>query len=146
MPKFERKEEIDAPVEKVWEVITNPQLWPQWFPGFDSVSATTPISKGSKFEWMDDGKKGTGTIKNLEPGKRLEILTQVGEDQDLHVFTLKASGGFLGLANDECTVDYTFDTLTGGGILSAFLLGGNPKDMLKVKKALHLLRRLVESK
>ncbi len=26
MPKFERKVEIDAPVEKVWEVLTNPTL------------------------------------------------------------------------------------------------------------------------
>jgi hypothetical protein len=33
----------------------------------------------------------------------------------------------------------------GGGILSNFVAGGNPKDMLRVKKAMHRLRRLAES-
>jgi hypothetical protein len=37
------------------------------------------------------------------------------------------------------------DPLVGGGILGNFIVGGNPKDTLKVKKAMHLLRKLVES-
>jgi hypothetical protein len=37
------------------------------------------------------------------------------------------------------------DTLMGGGIISNFVAGGNPKDALRVKKAVHALRRTVES-
>ena len=33
----------------------------------------------------------------------------------------------------------------GGGILGRFVAGGNPRDALRVKKAMHLLRKLVES-
>jgi hypothetical protein len=61
------------------------------------------------------------------------------------VFTLRRSGGFFGLGEDECKVEYVLDTLMGGGILASFVAGGNPKDALRVKKAMHLFRKLVES-
>ncbi len=51
----------------------------------------------------------------------------------------------LGLKEDECKVEYTLDTLMGGGILGNFIAGGNPVDAMKVKKATNLLRKLVES-
>lgn len=145
MPKFEREVEIDAPVEKVWQVLTDSNQWPQWFPGVDSVSAVTSVNTGGTFEWVNDGKTGRGSVVSAEPLKRLEILTQLGDDKDSHVFVLRASGGFLGLKADECKVEYTLDTLMGGGILGNFVAGGNPKDALRVKKAMHLLRKLVES-
>ncbi len=145
MPKFESKMEIDAPVDKVWAVLTNPDHWPEWFPGVDTVSNVTSINKGGTFAWTDEGRTGKGSIRAMEPMKRLEILTQVGDDQDSHVFQLRPSGGFLGLNADECQVEYTLDTLTGGGILGEFIAGGNPRDALRVKKAMHLLRKLVES-
>jgi uncharacterized protein YndB with AHSA1/START domain len=145
MPKFEREVEIDAPVDKVWEVMTTPSYWPQWFPGVESVSNVTSIGEGGTFEWTDEGNSGHGTIVAMEPMKRLEIMTQMGDDRDSHVFRLRPSGGFFGLTDDECKVQYTLDTLMGGGILGRFVAGGNPKDALRVKKAMHLLRRLVES-
>jgi len=146
MPKFEREVEIDAPVEKVWEVMTNPNLWPQWFPGVVSGSDVKSTSQAGKFEWTIAGHAGTGSIVNVEPMRRLEMVTQIGDDKDSHVFTLQESGGgFLGLGDDECKVHYTLDTLVGGGIFAQFIAGGNPKDMLRVKKTLHMLRKLVES-
>lgn len=144
MPKFEREVEIDAPVEKVWDVLTNPKTWPDWFPGIEEVSNVGSISENSQFEWKDEGRTGRGTIVKLEPHKRLEIMTQLDDDRDSHVFKLKKSGGLLGLAKDETKVTYILDTLMGGGIISNFVAGGNPKDTLRVKKAVHALRRTVE--
>lgn len=145
MPKFEREVEIDAPVEKVWKVMTDPNHWPQWFPGVDGVSNVASISQGGSFQWTSEGRTGHGTIVKMEPMKHLEIMTQVGDDQDSHVFVLSPSGGFLGMKADECKVAYTLDTLMGGGILSNFVAGGNPKDTMRVNKAMNLLRKLVES-
>ncbi len=145
MPKFEREVEIDATVEKVWQVMTDPNFWPQWFPGIDSVSNVTSVVAGGTFDWVDDGQTGRGTIVALEPQRYLEILTQLGDDKDLHKFKLKATGGFLGLAKDETDLEYEFDSLMGGGILGNFIAGGNPKDAIRVKKTLHNLRKLVES-
>jgi uncharacterized protein YndB with AHSA1/START domain len=145
MPKFEREVEIDASVEKVWGVLINPNHWPQWFPGIDGVSNAAPASEGGSFEWSKEGKAGKGTIVKMEPMKVLKILTQIGDDKDAHVFELKPSGGFLGLNADECKVKYTLDTLMGGGLLGDFVAGGNPKDAMRVNKAMNLLRKLVES-
>ena len=145
MPKFEREVEIDAPVEKVWQVMTDPKNWSQWFPGVDSVSNVTSNSAGGNFQWVADGKTGQGTIVSMEPMKRLEVTTQLGNDKDSHVFELKPSGGFLGMKADECKVKYTLDTLMGGGILTNFIAGGNPMDSMRVTKAMNRLRKLVES-
>lgn len=145
MPKFEREVEIDAPVETVWEIIINPNHWAQWFPGVDSVSSLTSVSEGGSFEWKSEDRTGSGTLVKMEPMKYLEVITQVGDDKDSHVFKLQRIGKFLGLGEDECKVEYTLDTLSGGGILGRFVTGGNPKDAMRVKKAMHLLRKLVES-
>ena len=97
MPKFEREVEIDAPVEKVWEVITDPKHWQQWFPGVNGAVKATSINEGARFEWTSANQNGKGTIEKMEPKKYLEITTQVGDDKDAHVFKLKPSGGILGL-------------------------------------------------
>ena len=144
MPKFERNVEIDAPIETVWEVMTNPQHWPQWFPGVESVSSRTSLREGGSVEWTHEGQTGHATVVKMEPPKRLEINTQLGDDKDAHVFRLHPAGGFLGLGADECKVEYTLDTLMGGGILGNFVAGGNPKDAMRIKKAMHNLRRVVE--
>jgi len=145
VPKFEREIDIDAPVEKVWQIMTDPTSWPHWFPGIDSVSKLATVNAGGTFEWVNEGKVGHGSIVALDPMKSLEVITQMDEDKDLHKFKLRSTGGFLGLANDECKVEYVLDTLVGGGILGNFVSGGNPKDAIKVKKTMHNLRKYVES-
>ncbi len=145
MPKFEREIKIDAPVETVWGVITDPDRWSEWFPGVDSVSNVTGIGEGGSFEWQLEGKTGSGTIVNTDPQKRLEIRTRMGDDEDEHLFELRPSGGLLGLGGKACKVEYTLDTLAGGGILGRFIAGGNPKDTLRVKKAMARLKTVVEA-
>src|SRR3989304_6592984 len=145
MPKFEREVEIDAPVEKVWEVLINPTHWPQWFPVIDSINQVASIHEGGSFEFVDEGQTGRGTIVKMVPLKHLEILTRIGDDEDSHVFELRESGGFFGMSEDECKVEYKLDTLMGGGILGKFVAGGNPKDVLRVKNTKNKLRKLVES-
>ncbi len=145
MPKFERDVEIDAPVEAVWNALINPEYWSQWFPGVDTGATVAPAGEDNLFEWKSEERSGKVKIVKAEALKHLEITSQVGDDRDSHVFKLRPSGGFLGMGADECKVEYTLDTLMGGGILGNFLAGGNPKDALRVKKAMHLFRKLVES-
>lgn len=145
MPKFEREVEINATVEKVWETLINPNYWDKWFPGIEGVANVTSTDEGGRFDWTKEGQTGHGSIVKVEPLKRLEIMTQMGNDKDSHVFKLRPSGGFFGLSDDECKIEYTLDTLMGGGFLSNIIAGGNPKDMLRVKNAMNLLRKLVEN-
>ncbi len=144
MPQFEREVEIHAPVEKAWNVLINSQYWPQWFPGVDGVSGVTSIGEGGSFEWTMGGKTGSGVVEKMEPQKRLVIRTQMGNDKDEHVFVLHPGGGLFGMNAGECKVEYTLDTLMGGGILANFIAGGNPKDELRVKDAMDHFKKLVE--
>src|SRR5512140_2603617 len=144
MPKFEHEVEIKAPVEKVWQVLTDANRWPQWFPGVDSVSNFGSASPGATLNWASEGRAGQASFANMEPMKRLEVMTQVGNDKDSHVFVLQPGGGFLGHGDNECKVAYTLDTLMGGGILADFVAGGNPADELRVKHTMDRLKKLVE--
>jgi len=96
MPKFEREVEIDAPVEKVWNVIMDPIQWQLWLPKIDDDSIVTTTPANSGIEWMSGEKKGRASINKSEPMKRLEIMTLVGDDKDSYVIKLRPSGGFFG--------------------------------------------------
>ena len=146
MPKFNREVEINAPPEVVWEVLTSPSTWSHWFPGVDEVTKSSGSGQGATFNWRDDERNGNGKIVRVESNEHLEIMTQLGDDQDLHIFDVKPDRGFLGLGKPDGTeVEYTLDTLMGGGILANFIAGGNPKDALRVKQAMDRLKRYVET-
>lgn len=146
MPKFEREVEIDVPIEKVWQVLIDPQYWPQWFPGVDSVSTvqTVSLTTAKSVQFTEQDETGTATFVTLQQPDLLEIVTQVGNDKDQHVFKLKKTGGLFGMAGDETKVEYTMDTLSGKGIITKFFATGNPIDSAKVSKAILKFRRLVE--
>jgi len=145
MSKFEREVEIDAPVQNAWVVLTDAAQWPKWFPYFHSVSNVRPLAEGVVINWNSGDKDGTATITKFVPEKELEILTDLDGDEDKHSFTLRSSGGFFGLKDDEVKIEYKLDTMSGGGIVGRFVTSGNPRDMLRVKNATNMLRRLVEA-
>lgn len=145
MSKFEREVEIDAPTQNAWRVLTDAAQWPKWFPFVDSVSNIQALAEGVVIIWRSGDKDGTATITKFVPEKELEILTDLEGDKDKHNFTLRSSGGFFGLKDDEVKVEYKLDTMTGGGIIGRFVTAGNPRDMLRVKNATNALRRLVEA-
>lgn len=144
MPKFEREVEIDAPIDKVWEVLIDPRYWPEWFPGMDSVPAARAAALDSNVQFASKEEMGNATFVKMQQPNLLEIVTQIGDDKDQHVFRLKPTGGFLGMAGDETKIEYILDTLVGGGIIGKFFTAGNPVDSMKVSKAIVKFRRLVE--
>ena len=145
MPEFRREVEIDVPVETIWQILTNPDTWPHWFPAVDSVSNVRGRGMGMAFDWMDDHEQGSGEIIRYDENERMDVRTQVGDDADLHMFEVKPDRGFLGLGkSDGCEVTYTLDTLVGGGFIGRFIAGGNPLDSRRVKSAMDRLKRYAE--
>ena len=53
--------EIDAPIDRVWGVLTAIEQWPAWNPDVKSVSIDGPVAEGVTFRW----KAGPGTITSL---------------------------------------------------------------------------------
>ena len=147
MPEFRREIEIDVDVETIWQIINDPNTWPHWFPAVDAVSNVRGSGKGMQFNWQDDHEQGSGEVIRYEANERLDVMTQVGDDQDLHSFEVKADRGFLGLGKaDGCEVTYTLDTLVGGGFIGRFIAGGNPLDTRRVKSAMERLKRYAEQR
>lgn len=145
MAKFTRDIEIDASMETVWSVLNNPKTWPHWFPGVDAISEVRGRGQGMTFYWQDDNEQGSGRVVEAEPNERLEISTQLGDDEDLHIFELKPDRRIFGLGKSGRTdVRYTLDTLSGGGILGRFISAGNPLDMRRVKSAMDRLKDYIE--
>ncbi|HQV29116.1 MAG TPA: SRPBCC family protein [Thermoflexales bacterium] len=146
MAKFERVEEIDVTPDKVWKVIITPDVWDEWMPGITGISGAGPAVVGSSYPYQAGDKTGKATVTRLEPGRMLEIVTEVGGHKTTHHFTLSPrTGGLLGLGGVNGTkVDYVMEYAPAGGILGAFVAGGNPVDLLKVKNALARLENLAE--
>jgi uncharacterized protein YndB with AHSA1/START domain len=146
MAKFERVEEIDVTPDKVWKVITTPDLWDEWMPGVTGITGAGPAVAGSSYPFQAGDQTGKATVTRIEPGRFLEIVTDVGGHKTTHRFTLAPrTGGLLGLGGVNGTkVDYVMEYTPAGGILGAFVAGGNPVDLMKVKNALTRLENLAE--
>lgn len=142
MPKFERHVEIDAPIATVWNILSDPNKWPMWFPDVDAVSSLTGVKSGATFQWNDNGTMQTGTIAQVEPNRLLKVTQQDGSRQETHTFELKGSGWFG--ADNESRLEYTLEYEAPGGVLGSFVLGGNPVDMLSVKRTLDKVKSLAE--
>ena len=144
MPKFERSMSVEAPIENVWAVVSDPSRWSQWLEGIGPVTGGA-LQSGATYQWQAEKDSGTVTVEDVEPNHRLTLLTQVGNDQDRHTITLRPHrGGLFGLGGAHGTdIEYEFDTLMRRGPIGEFLAGGNPVDQLRVKHTLDKLQALV---
>lgn len=51
MPKVSRKRTIDAPVERVWELVSDPHSLPRWWPRTTRVEDVREGAEGAGVEW-----------------------------------------------------------------------------------------------
>jgi uncharacterized protein YndB with AHSA1/START domain len=144
--KFHQDVDIDAPPERVWSVLADPTLWPGWFPDLDRVSLGA-VRSGASFQFQDGNDSGAGTVAAVEPNRRLRVVTtKSGSPPVTHTFELKREGGVLGVGANDCQVDYTMEYDPPGGFITDFVVGGNPKDMMKIKGVVEAIKKLAEGK
>lgn len=73
MPTYGAISEINAPVERVWEVISAVEAWPQWLPTANKVEALdgTPLVLGARFRVVQPKLRPVvWTVTWLEPPLR----------------------------------------------------------------------------
>jgi uncharacterized protein YndB with AHSA1/START domain len=84
---------IDAPIDRVWDVLTAIERWPEWNPDVKSVSLGGPVERGSSFRW----KAGPGTITSLfEHVERPHVVAWSGRTlgiRAVHVWRLESKDG-----------------------------------------------------
>src|SRR5687767_9885794 len=100
--KFERHVDIDAPVERVWAIPTDPSTWPDWFPDIDEVVNLATVAPGSSFRWRDGDNTGQGAIDSVDAAaNRLKVLTQGESSPVTHTFDVNRAGGVLGVGGNS---------------------------------------------
>lgn len=145
MPRFEQDIRIDAPVDTVWGFLTDPGGWGLWFPNADSVSGLESVAAGVSFQWREGDDTGSATIVEVDPGRGLiKVVTADDGKQVTHTFDLDRAGGFFGLGGNDTKVIYIREYDAPGGFLGEFVTGGNPVDMIGVKKVLERLKQAVQ--
>ena len=77
---FETTRHIDAPTQRVWEVLFDVDRWPEWTPTITSV------------ERLDDGDFRVGSRARVRQPKLPQAEWQVTEVDDGSSFTWEASG------------------------------------------------------
>jgi uncharacterized protein YndB with AHSA1/START domain len=84
---------IDAPIDRVWEILTAIEAWPAWNPDVKSVSIDGPVEQGSTFRW----KAGPTTIASrFEHVERPHVVAWTGRTlgiRAVHVWRLDARDG-----------------------------------------------------
>lgn len=92
---------IDAPVERVWDVLTAIDAWPSWNPDVKSASLEGPLAEGSMFRW----KAGPGTITSrLEHVDRPRLIAWTGRTlgiRAVHVWRLEPWNGTTLVRTEE---------------------------------------------
>jgi uncharacterized membrane protein len=98
---FDTTRHIDAPAQRVWEVLFDVVRWPDWTPTIHSV------------ERLDDGAFEVGSRARVRQPKLPQATWEVTEVVDGRSFTWEAAGpGMKTIARHEVVPDDTGSTVT----------------------------------
>jgi carbon monoxide dehydrogenase subunit G len=144
MATFEQRITIDATVDRVWETLRNPATWVQWFPDVDRITGLSAVESGATFQWHRGEESGAGTIVAVDDARGLiKVVTSDSGGQVTHIFDLDRAGGLFGLGGNDTRLTYQREYDAPGGLLGEFIAGGNPADLLKVKRTLERVKDLI---
>jgi uncharacterized membrane protein len=59
--------EIDAPVETLWQILTNIEDWPTWQKAVTETALLGKIKEGADFNWKADGLSFKSKIHTVKP-------------------------------------------------------------------------------
>lgn len=87
---------IDAPAERIYDLIADPRLWMGWSaphrrePSMDVAYSGPPFGQGAKWSWAGAGKERNGNMEftRVDPNKRVEYSLY------LPFFNQRSTGAF----------------------------------------------------
>ena len=92
---------IVAPVDTVWAVLTNIDLWPKWQPEISHAKLEGPLAPGSSFRWRSSGLPISSTIRILEAPTRIGWTGSALGIQAVHIWTLAPQQGRVSVRIEE---------------------------------------------
>lgn len=93
--------DIDAPPERVWEVLTQFEKWPQWNPDVKSMSYEGPLVPGTQFRWKAGPGKIVSTLDRVEPPRYISWHGRTLTIDAYHEWWLEPRGGGTHVRTEE---------------------------------------------
>lgn len=63
--------DIKAPLERVWDLLSQPSGWPQWYADVERVHSASHLRIGEAFKWKAQGFWVISTPQEIAPCERL---------------------------------------------------------------------------
>lgn len=145
MVKFEQHIKINAPVDTVWGILKNPSTWPLWFTEIGQITNLSGVQTGATFQYKSGEDMAAGSIVHVDEEQGvIKVMTQEGSVPVTHSFDVDRRGGIFGIGGNDSQLKYMMEYDPPGGMLSDFVVSGNPADLLKLKKTLERVKDLAE--
>jgi uncharacterized protein YndB with AHSA1/START domain len=92
-PAFETAEVyVEAPIGKVWSVLSDLERWPSWNPGVSKIRIDGPVRAGTCFEWAGNGSKIVSRLEETDPPRRIAWTGKTLGIRARHVWELSEKG------------------------------------------------------
>lgn len=114
---------IHAPIETVWDTLTDLQSWPTWNKSVSEMDALGALAEGTHFHWTANGMKIKSCIESLDAPRRIVWSGHTLGVSAIHSWQLAPEG--------EATRVHTEESFRG---MAARLLPGRMK--AQITKAL----------
>jgi uncharacterized protein YndB with AHSA1/START domain len=101
-PAIARSEtEIAAPPERVWELVTDIDRWPDWNPDIDSAALEGPLAPGTTFRWKAGPGSIVSTLRHVDPPREIGWTGKTMGIAGVHVYRLEPSGTGTRVVSEE---------------------------------------------
>jgi carbon monoxide dehydrogenase subunit G len=84
--------EIDAPVDTVWALLSDPTRWPSWDPGIHDVERADPTAVDARFKWSNGRSRMRSRFAVVEPGREITWTGVAAGAKAVHRNVLTANG------------------------------------------------------
>lgn len=112
---------INAPISKVWKLLSELEKWPDWNPDIKAVKADQ-FEVGQTFKWTINGTSLTSTLRMIKPEEALSWTGSVMGIKAIHVWSLEETEGNQTIVTTEESMQGFFTLFFSHQKLHATLL------------------------
>ena len=84
--------EIDAPVQRVWELLADPMAWPSFAPDVHDVHLDAPVAVDTRFTWVNGRSQMKSRFAVVDPGREITWTGVSSGSRAVHRHLLEATG------------------------------------------------------
>ncbi|MBN1397612.1 MAG: SRPBCC family protein [Bacteroidetes bacterium] len=83
---------IGAPIEKVWNLLSDIDRWPSWNPTISFSKLEGPLAPGTSFRWKSKSAPIVSILQEVIPQKRISWTGKSMGTKAIHIWELEAQG------------------------------------------------------